>query len=166
MHYIFYAVLAVVQKFTAPKANRTRHKWNETYVTWTEIQPGSKIKNGNVVLCTGLKVILLFLNDNQGCFCSLRPLSLLLSLSFRGPNRCLTKTLLLTWQSFSSFFSFLCSGSGGLLGLYFSLSAGEIEFRWKKKNWSIFTIDHGVNLSNIQNAKTGDVSTQTVPYKH
>jgi len=43
------------------------------------------------------------------------------------------RTQLLTWQSFSSFFSFLCSGSGGLLGRYFSLSAGEIEFRCKEK---------------------------------
>lgn len=44
------------------------------------------------------------------------------------------KTVLLTWQSFSSFFSFLCSDSGGLLGRYFSLSAGEIEFRCKRKD--------------------------------
>lgn len=40
---------------------------------------------------------------------------------------------LLTWQSFSSFLSFLCSGSGGLLGRYFSLSAGEMEFRCEEK---------------------------------
>lgn len=42
-------------------------------------------------------------------------------------------TALLTWQSFSSFFIFLCSVSGGLLALYFSRSAGDIEFLCNKK---------------------------------
>jgi hypothetical protein len=42
------------------------------------------------------------------------------------------RTLILTCpMSFSSFFGFLCSFSWGVRGLYFSLSAGDIEFLWK-----------------------------------
>lgn len=46
----------------------------------------------------------------------------------RKPSKLMKLNNILTCPSFSSFFTFLCSGSCGVLGRYFSLSAGEMEF--------------------------------------